>query len=504
MAQQEITLPSGTKISIDAPGLDVRQPVAKAEANAALSAMAPGPADRWSEAIAANDLDMADAEALPVTFEAQAAAPKMILARSGIAEPHVEIAVHPKPDHTALLMVQHGNVVQWFFPVNAPRVVPRHVGLRALTADAVPQQPLRFVVPASVLHPIAPAQNTKALSFSVGSIVSRIVHVPIIRDLLDAPIRWIVQFLAEKVEAKEKREGFKLFDDAGQFPLLTDQQIADMAKDGKRVLFLTHGIFSSIGGAFSDLLNTPALAKLRQTYADRIIGWDHFTVSKTPLENADEMLTKMAPAMNVDFICHSRGALVMRAALEHPSLITKSSTRFLDRSVGSAMFVAGANQGSQLASFTHLNTLLNVYSAIGSILPGIALKVIVGVLRVLAHGVTTLPSVEALSSDASNEFVNALNGAPRMSLKGRLAVAHANFDPKGSILGAIANLNIDTIFGTANDLVVPFAGAATFDPNVIADQEKAFGSLMVPQSEVLHTNFFAQDPVRSFIADTFV
>ncbi len=504
MAQQRIKLPSGTRISIDAPGLTVRRAATKPQASAAAKAASPARlAGRWSKAIRANKLDMSAAEELPVTFGPDVAPPTMILTRSALGEPHVEIAVHPKPDHTALLMVQQGNIVQWFVPVNAPRVIPRHAGMRALTADVAPQQPLRFFVPSSLLQPPA-AAGAKALSLSIGSIVTRIVHVPIVRDLLDAPIRWVVQFLAEKVEARQKTEGFKLFDDAGTFPLLTDQQIAGMAADGKRVLFLTHGIFSSIGGAFSDLLKTDALKTLRQTYDDRIIGWDHFTVSKAPLENADEMLTKMAPAMNVDFICHSRGALVMRAALEHPSLVTKSSLRFLDRSVGSAMFVAGANQGSQLASFSHLNTLLNVYSAIGSVLPGIALDVIVGVLRVLAHGITTLPSVEALSSDPSNDFVTALNGAPRMLLKGKLAVAHANFDPQESVLGAIANLNIDTIFGTANDLVVPFTGAATFDPNVFADQEKAFGSLTMSQPTVLHTNFFRQQPVQDFIAETFV
>jgi hypothetical protein len=354
--------------------------------------------------------------------------------------------------------------------------------------------------PGILLQPPSPPPGNVAAAAFFGRVVSKIVRIPLIRDLVDAPIHFLVEHIAKFVEGRNKDEGFKFFDDAGTFSPVSREQLIDMAD--KPVLFLTHGVFSSIGGAFNDLLGTPALAALRGRYENRIIGWDHFTISKTPLENADDMLSAMAPAMNVDFVCHSRGALVMRAALEHDKLREKRRTRFRESGVGNALFVAGANQGSQLASFEHVNTLLNVYAAIGHVFPGLALDVIFAVLRILAHGASTLPSVEALSSDASNTFVRDLNQQPRMSVRGKLAVAHANYDPRQGVLRELANLNIDTIFGTANDLVVPFAGAAQFDPNVIADEERAFGSAGASQPDVFHTNFFAQPDIQGLIGKT--
>jgi hypothetical protein len=276
-----------------------------------------------------------------------------------------------------------------------------------------------------------------------------------------------------------------------------------MAAGGKRVLFLTHGVFSSIGAAFGDLRGTKALEALRARYDGRIIGWDHWTIARSPLENADEMLTRMAPSMNVDFICHSRGALVMRAALEHATLREKRHTRFLQGGVGTAMFVAGANQGSQLASFEHVNSLLNVYSEIGRVFNCVALEVVFAVLRVLAHGASTLPSVRALSSEPSNAFIRGLNEQPSMSLRGRLVVANANYDPSGGSLKKLANLNLDAIFGAANDLVVPFEGAAKFDPSIVADDVRSFGSRTTSQSSVSHTKFFENDDVRHLIEQTF-
>ena len=86
---------------------------------------------------------------------------------------------------------------------------------------------------------------------------------------------------------------------------------------------------------------------------------------------------------------------------------------------------------------------------------------------------------------------------------GKLVIAHANYDPSSGVLKQVANLNIDEIFGTANDLVVPFAGAAIFDPNVFADQEIAYGSATVAKPNVLHTNFFGQPEIRMAIEQTF-
>lgn len=513
MATGEVRGTQGTVVTVHAPGFVPMQeeaaaaPMAAAAADEALETAVP---PEWVEAFAVNGVPLGNVEDIPAlgfaaeAFAAEAAAPEAMLMRRGVPGPHVEIAARPREDHTALLMVQNGDLVQWFVPVNAPRVVPRHAKMRAeLSADVAPQ-PLRFVVPSALMQQAAPPEGMAiAAEGFFGRVVSKIVHIPLVQDLIDAPVRWIIEHIAKTVESKTKSEGFKFFHDDGTTSDVSQEQMKAMTAQG-RVLFLTHGVFSSLHGAFNSLEGTPTLAALRGKYKDRIIGWDHWTISKTPLENADEMLTRMAPLMDVDFICHSRGALVMRAALEHEDLREKRRTRFRESGVGSAMFVAGANQGSQLASFEHVNTLLNVYSAIGQLFGSVALEVVFAVLRVLAHGASKLPSVEALSSDPSNGFVRKLNDQPPMLVRGSLAVAHANFDPRGSALEALLNLNVDKIFGTANDLVVPFGGAATFDPNVIADRDLSFGNAADAQPTVSHTKFFEQDDVQTMIRDTFL
>lgn len=500
MAIDTLTLPSGTHVTIFAPGFAV-EPSSDTFKDAASSITdIPG---EWFMALEMNGIAPEHFETIPIRLIAVETEHTMTVSRKGSLAPHVEIVAHPKPDHTLLLMVQRDDVVQWFLPANASRVVPRHAGMRTPLPSKAASEPLRFVVPAAVMQPLTPTSIDSAMKVRRRGFIARLLHIPLVRDLIDAPVRWIIAHIAKRIESKNKKEGFKFFDDAGTFPAVSLEQLESMATSGQPILFLTHGIFSSIGGAFRELRGSSTLAALRSKYGANIVGWDHWTVSKTPLENADEMLTRMAPSMDVDFICHSRGALVMRAALEHPDLRDKRRTRFRESGVGSAMFVAGANQGSQLASFEHVNTLLNVYSAINHFFGGIALEIVFAVLRVLAHGASTLPSVEALSSDTSNEFVRALNQQPPMSVRGKLVVAHANYDPTHGVLKQLGDLNIDTIFGTANDLVVPFAGAATFDPTVFADQERAFGTGTSTQGDVMHTNFFGHQDVRKLVEATF-
>lgn len=523
------TLDPKTRITVTSPGFQLIE-MSKTAKAAQVLAMAADVGEEavsgtvppaWAAALEVNGVPLQNVEELePLDFVVKtagveataAAAPEAMLMRRGAPGRQIEIAAKPREGHTALLMVQNGDVVQWFVPVNAPRVVPHHARMRAALPEG-DEPPLRFVVPAAMMQEVPPPEpapaaggaEAKAASFGiVGRVVSKLVHIPIVQDLVDAPVAWIIDHIAKVVESKNKEQGFKRFNDDGTIGgVLTQDEMQTIASGGP-VLFLTHGVFSSLSGAFRSLVGTDTLTKLRGKYSDRIIGWDHWTISRTPLENADEMLTRMAPLMDVDFICHSRGALVMRAALEHDDLREKRRTRFRESGVGSAMFVAGANQGSQLASFEHVNTLLNIYSAIGNVFGSVALDVVFAVLRVLAHGASKLPSVEALSSDPSNDFVRRLNLQPPMLVRRNLAVAHANFDPRGSALKALLNLNVDTIFGTANDLVVPFAGAAAFDPNVIADRDLAFGSLTQSEPQVFHTNFFEQADVQTMIDDTFL
>ena len=466
--------------------------------------------DRLALAVAA-----APNEALPAAWQEALAEHAMVVDQSIVPrltgapmaqelapQPKVEVAAAPPPGHTLLLAVQTGEVMQWFVPVNAGRLLPVHADvLRATDTVTVPDGALRFLVPSALLaSPSAiRAANATELAGGILGVVMHLVRVPLVRDLVDGPLSRLIEFIINHVDTKP--EGFRFLDPGRRAAILTEADLRTLRD--RRVLVLVHGIFSNVE-AFNQIATGPTMAHLQTIYGDAMIGWDHRTVAKSPLDNADDMLSALPPGIKPDFICHSRGALVVRAALEHARLQAKRETRF--HSVGTGLFVAGANQGSQLATYRHVNDLLNIYSAIASIPAlgsvGIALGVLVGLLKVLAHAASIIPAVKALSTDDDNEFLRDLDRPFHTSI-GQILVTRANYDPANDVLLEALNLNVDVIFGSANDLVVPFVGATQFDEGVRVDFDLPFGSDETSQSTVMHTNFFAQQPVQQLIVDRF-
>jgi hypothetical protein len=450
--------------------------------------------NEWSRAIAANELaPFAAVEARPLAVQVEAAAPVLTVPQS--VDAFVEMRATPPPGEGLLVMSESNGIVQWHLPTNAQQAIQR---APAAATESVSSVELHFLIPRSTL---AHRGATTGFTESVGGAIVRFFRFKLIQELIGATIERIVQWIAEKVEAQAKKEGFRFFEREHDFPYLSDEELRHLS--GKRVLLLTHGIFSSLAGAFDGIADPagPVLQHLRGIYGRNIIGWDHWTVAKTPLENATELLAKLPPDIHPDIVCHSRGALVTRAMLEHPALQASRASRF--PAVGKAIFVAGACQGSQLVNFANINRLLNVYSAIGS-LPilgsaGVVLQVIVGVLRVLAHGISRLPSLEALSSDLTkNTFIQALNQNV-MTPTGEIVVAHANYDPSHGPLGGLLDLNVDLVFGTANDMVVPYTGAEVFDKWQQVGTNFRFGTALETQPVVMHTNFFVQPGVQALL-----
>ena len=167
---------------------------------------------------------------------------------------------------------------------------------------------------------------------------------------------------ARVVEKLNKTEGL-IYLAKGYQQTATGYEL-EQAKD-KRVLLFVHGIFSSIHGAFGDLGDPAAtdttMKKLIDAYSGHVFGYDHWTISKTPLQNALDLLDAIPDQANwdIDVICHSRGGLVVRSLL---SVIaegvepTNDGLRLVAqrragkiKSIDKTFFVAAANQGSPLA-----------------------------------------------------------------------------------------------------------------------------------------------------------
>jgi hypothetical protein len=485
----------GVSIQVRAPGMHIAW--RSVEAVPELQAVGEGGESDWSRAIAENELTpftALEAQPLAVGLEAM---PSLTMPES--EDSYVEMRAAPPPGEGLLVMVESGGVVQWYLPTNAPQAA-----LPALAAEpAGAPAELRFMVPQSTL---ARGAAVAAFGEGIGGAIVRFFRFKIIQELVDAAVEKVIAWIADNVEARNKREGFRFFERENDFPYLTDGDLQQLAN--QRVLLLTHGIFSSLAGAFAGIADpaNPLLQHLRAVYGRNIIGWDHWTVAKTPLQNATELLAKLPPDIQPDIVCHSRGALVTRAMLEHPDLEASRESRF--SAVGKAIFVAGACQGSQLASLSRVNRLLNVYSAIGSIpilgSAGVVLKAIVGVLRVLAQGAARLPSLEALSSDLDrNTFLQALNN-DLTTPTGEIVVIHANYDPSQGPLAGLLDLNLDAIFGAANDMVVPFTGAEVFDKWQQVGTNLRYGTATATQPVVMHTNFFFQPGVQQLLQSALV
>jgi len=101
----------------------------------------------------------------------------------------------------------------------------------------------------------------------------------------------------------------------GKFSLTPLEAIKQPA-DQPFLIFL-HGTASSTWGSFGGLWSAARfqeLEVLRQSYGDRVLAFEHATLSKSPIENASELaelVTRLLPSgAKLHLVSHSRGGLV--------------------------------------------------------------------------------------------------------------------------------------------------------------------------------------------------
>ena len=237
----------------------------------------------------------------------------------------------------------------------------------------------------------------------------------------------------------------------------------------QRNLLLLHGIISHAEAAFRGLASTTGaggqdfFSAVQPLYGERVFAFNHFTVSRTPEENA-RMLLESLPARPTVFDCvtHSRGGLVLRQLVERRDRFGALANRF---QLGRAVLVASPNQGSPLASPQQFDKLLSWLSNILEVLPDnpftFGLDLVAEGLAWLAHHVIgVLPGVAAI--DPHGEAIAELQAAPNPSSDAYSALV-SNFQPDSNLLLRMADVGVDLFFQTANDLVVPTEGGWRVD-----------------------------------------
>jgi len=314
---------------------------------------------------------------------------------------------------------------------------------------------------------------------------------------------------ARAIEKMSKNEGLISLSRSYNQPATNNELVT---AQGQRVLLFVHGIFSSIQGAFSELGNPASnstMSKLVKTYGNRVFGYDHWTISKTPIENALDLLDAIPGGANwdIDIVCHSRGGLVVRSLLsviEAGAVLDNEDLRLVAqkragkiRNIGKVFFVAAANQGSPLADPDEIRDFLNLAAFLASKTECFALDIVIGLARAVVSAAFDLPSVEDLSSKST--LVKDLNLNGTLMANANIFGARADFDHAHSVLLQGGVLLDKLLMNVDNDLVVPYIGVAAPNPNIPQNHLLQFGNPMQKQGLVWHTEFFEQQDTHNFL-----
>ena len=115
-----------------------------------------------------------------------------------------------------------------------------------------------------------------------------------------------IKDLAADLEKKQldNKSGLYLVDKNFQL-----QPSNDLAAGKEYILFL-HGTNSSTEGSFGELLHTDVWKFLLLNFENRLLAFQHETLTKSPIQNVLELLEKLPQYALLQLISHSRGGLV--------------------------------------------------------------------------------------------------------------------------------------------------------------------------------------------------
>src|SRR5205823_2329275 len=134
-----------------------------------------------------------------------------------------------------------------------------------------------------------------------------------------------------------------------------------------RSLLLVHGTFSNAASAYRDLARTDFFDRIKGVYGSRIYAYNHFSLSRTPDENARLLLTDLRDEeYQFDAITHSRGGLVLRSLVEHRAQHGALADRFR---LGQAVLVASPNEGTPLATPTRWEETVGWFANLVELFP---------------------------------------------------------------------------------------------------------------------------------------
>ena len=276
----------------------------------------------------------------------------------------------------------------------------------------------------------------------------------------------------------------------------------------QRALLLIHGLFSDANSAFGPLAATDFFDRVATIYGDRIYAYNHFSVSRTPDENARQLLNGLpAGQYSFDAITHSRGGLVLRSLVEQRQLHGAIADRFR---LGHAVLVASPNEGTPLATPARWESTVGWFANLMEVFPENPFItgpefVSEAIVWLASHLSGDLPGLRAM--DGAGELMAALQSPPGPPADAYSALV-SNVHPDAALWERALDVGVDAFFASANDLVVPSEGGWRIhrdgSPFVPASRIGCFGpgGNIDPAgiSPVNHVSFFGRPETAEFLA----
>jgi hypothetical protein len=302
--------------------------------------------------------------------------------------------------------------------------------------------------------------------------VSKVVRVILVKvakavagKLVEHAAAWAVPLLARQLEERlwaKRTQGWLRVTPSG-LEASEDRLAAGKPafRSPERGLLLIHGTFSTAHGAFRNFATTRFFTGARKLYGENIYAFNHFTISKTPEENAKDLLDSLPDRdFEFDVITHSRGGLVVRELLERSGLNHPKSNRLRIRNV---IMVASPSAGTPLGSPSHWEKKLSLVANMLELLPVPANPFTTGAawlaesLKWLAGNVLgNCPGLVAM--DPGSGYLGELQGPPGAPLGTFYHALVSNFQPPHDWWARLADIGVDNFYDGANDLVVPTEG----------------------------------------------
>ncbi|MGF6743933.1 DUF7379 domain-containing protein [Paraburkholderia atlantica] len=271
--------------------------------------------------------------------------------RSGgapIAVEPVEMDVPVEAGTDAVLLVERDGALSWRYPEG-----------RAESSGVRGAATLNFRIDPSP-GPIEGGDVRGWIHDIIADWLGSVVRVYVLRFAAEKAVEHVTPFLERDVT-----EGIVNVD--GLDPARWSRgEMAQAVKPPGSILLLVHGTFSSTAGSFGALCGEDGasrglLAALLAKY-DRVIGFDHRTLTEDPLANAEKLATALDAMglpddVQMDAIAFSRGGLLLRMLNEHVLPRRRPSL-----SVRRAVFVGCTNGGTNLAQPQNWKRMLDIYT----------------------------------------------------------------------------------------------------------------------------------------------